>query len=713
MVASTLIQHRDIPKKPWITKGILRSISNKNALYKRFMKEKNQVKKEVLSSNFKTYKNWLTKIMRASKTNYYVNFFETNKTNLRKTWKGIKTLVNCKAKKLSSPTSLLIDKTVVNDPLTIANSFNNFFGEIAVKTKSNVRPVNKCFSDYLSAPNQASLFLFPTDAIEIGYVIQSLSLNKAQGPNSIPTNFLKLLSPICSEIFSSIFNSCMISGIYPLCLKSANVVPVHKKESPLDPSNYRPISLLSNVNKIFEKVLYTRLISFLEKYSCLYSLQFGFRKGMNTSHAVLYLTELIRDCVDKGGFACGVFLDLQKAFDTVEHSILLQKLSHYGVRGRANSLFQSYLQDRSQFVTISGKTSDKCSVEHGVPQGSVLGPLLFLIYINDLNLCIRHSKTIHFADDTSLLNCNHSLRKMNKQVNHDLRLLDEWLRANKISLNTDKTEIILFRSSSKKPMNKSLIFRNHCKELKTVVKSLNFRISGQKIVPKPSVTYIGVKLNQYLNWDEHFATVIPKLSRANGMLAKIRHYVSHNTLISIYYAIFNSHLNYCSLVWGLLPKYILDKIRVLQNNALRLIYFKNRFEHSTPLYIDSGILPFQDQLTRSQCVFAFRQQANSVPSVFSDFCKKVTHVHPTLASRQHELALPQTNSVNHGSNSVKTQVAKSWNQIVPLLLAKEKNREIESEKKKEKVRYKAKALNDFNISSFSKEITEILLQLNV
>ena len=246
-----------------------------------------------------------------------------------------------------------------------------------------------------------------------------------------------------------------------------------------------------------------------------------------------------------------------------------------------------------------------------------------------------------------------------------------------------------------------------------MVKSLNFGISGQKIVPKTSVTYLGVKLNQYLNWDEHFATVIPKLSRANGMLAKIRHYVSHNTLISIYYAIFNSHLNYCFLVWGLLPKYILDKIRVLQNNALRLIYFKNRFEHSTPLYIDSGILPFQDQLTRSQCVFAFRQQANSVPLVFSDFCKKVTHVHPTLASRQHELALPQTNSVNHGSNSVKTQVAKSWNQIVPLLLAKEKNREIESEKKKEKVRYKAKALNDFNISSFSKEITEILLQLNV
>ena len=710
------IRLHDLPRKPWITKGILSSISHKNLLYKKFMKEKDLAKKDILSSNFKTYKNWLTKIIRASKTLYFKNYFEANRTNLRETWKGIRSLISCKGKNQPAPSSLIINKNIVNDPLAIANCFNDYFGKIAIDTKSTIRPVNKSFKDFLGTPNQSSLFLSPTNALEVGKVIQSLNVNKTEGPNSIPTNFLKLLSPTCSEILSSIFNSCISSGIYPSCLKTARVIPVFKKESPLEIGNYRPISLLSNINKIFEKLLHSRLVSFLEKYSCLYSLQFGFRKGLSTSHAVLYLTELIRESIDKGGFACGVFLDLKKAFDTVEHSILLQKMSHYGVRGTANSLFQSYLKDRSQYVSIKGKSSKNVVMEHGVPQGSVLGPLLFLIYINDLNLCIKHSKTVHFADDTSLLNCNQSLKKLNKQVNLDLRLLNEWLRANKICLNTDKTEIVLFRSSSKKPMKKSLNFRKSCPcKLKTDDKSLNFRISGQKIIPTDCVTYLGVKLNQFLNWEEHFATVIPKLSRANGMLAKIRHYVPRNTLFSIYHAIFNSHLNYCSLVWGKLPDYILDKISSLQNTALRLIYFKNRFESATPLYLDSKILPFRDQLIKKQCVFAFRQQIRAVPTMFSDFCQNVSIVHnqSTMASRQYGLSIPQSKTVTHGINSVKTQVAKSWNQMIPLLFKRENEKEKESVKRGDKDTYVAKDLHDFEILTFSNEVTDILLKLHL
>ena len=647
------VRHKDIPRKPWITKGILTSIRHKNALYKKFIVEKNAQKKEELHSNFKSYRNWLTKILRLSKTSHYKAFFDMHKTNLRETWQGIRSLVSYKSRKNSSPSSLLINKVIQNDPLTIANCFNEYFGSIASKTKAKIRPINKSFADYLCEPNQSSMFFSPINAIEIGKIIQSLHVNKAQGPSSIPTNFLKLLSPTCSEILSDIFNSCLTLGIYPSCLKCANVIPVFKKGSPLDSCNYRPISLLSNVNKIFEKLLHSRLSSFLDKYSCLYPLQFGFRKGHSTAHAVMYLTELIRDCIDKGKFACGVFLDLQKAFDTVDHSILLTKMSHYGIRGKANSLFKSYLEDRSQYVTIDGRTSEKCSIKHGVPQGSVLGPLLFLIYINDLNFSIKHSRTIHFADDTSLLNCNRSLKKLNKQVNHDLRLLNEWLRSNKISLNADKTEIILFRSSARKAIRKSL----------------NFRINGQKILPKSSVTYLGVKINQFLSWKDHFMLLESKLSRANGILAKLRHYVSQETLINVYHAIFNSHLNYCLLVWGKLPNYITDKIRSLQNSALRLIHFKTRSDRTAPLYRSSQILPFKAQLIKYQCLFAFDQLRKATPTVFSDFCLPIsdTHDHDTVASTQQLLSIPRTNTVNYGTNSAKTQVVKSWNSIIPCL----------------------------------------------
>ena len=189
--------------------------------------------------------------------------------------------------------------------------------------------------------------------------------------------------------------------------------------------------------------------------------QFGFRKGHSTNHAVIALTELVRKALDTGQFAAGVFIDLKKAFDTVEHDILIHKLEHYGIRGPTLSVIRSYLTDRSQCVEIRNTFSKYIPIKHGVPQGSVLGPLLFIIYINDLHRSLENSTAIHFADDTSLVCCNKSIKKLNRNVNRDLALLVHWLRANKISLNTSKTELILFRSTRK-----------------TLTKKLNFRLSG-------------------------------------------------------------------------------------------------------------------------------------------------------------------------------------------------------------------------------------------
>ena len=227
--------------------------------------------------------------------------------------------------------------------------------------------------------------------------------SKGTGPNSIPPIILRKLSNIISTAISNLCNRSLKTGIFPEILKMARVIPIHKKESKLEVSNYRPISLLSNINKIFEKVMSVRMRNYFERSHILYNLQFGFREKHSTNHAVMNMVQKIQEAIKDNSIAIGVFIDLQKAFDTVNHNILLDKLDSYGVRGMAKNWIKSHLASRQQFVSIDGVESDKEYIFHGVPQGSVLGPLLFTIYINDMYMCIRNSTAFHFADDTNLL----------------------------------------------------------------------------------------------------------------------------------------------------------------------------------------------------------------------------------------------------------------------------------------------------------------------
>ena len=253
--------------------------------------------------------------------------------------------------------------------------------------------------------NFNSFFITPTDSQEFISIISSLSDNKSSGQNSIPTRILKLLKKDISTQLVDIFNLSFSSGIYPTPLKTANVIPIHKKDSKLECSNYRPNALLSNIDKILEKLMHKRLSNFLDKNKLIYSFIY-----YATSYALIHLTETIKQSLDQGLFSCGIFVDLQKAFDTVDHDILLGKLEHYGIRGITNKWFETYLKDRQQFVSINGYSSECVSMPIGVPQGSALGPLLFLLYINDLNLAIKHCKVHHFPDDTNLLYTDNSIK---------------------------------------------------------------------------------------------------------------------------------------------------------------------------------------------------------------------------------------------------------------------------------------------------------------
>ena len=271
---------------------------------------------------------------------YYQKFFTKNANDIKNTWKGIRNIINIRNSNKGQPTSMLIGKELSTDPTKIADGFNTFFSSIAKNLQSKIYFAGEDYTNYLNNPLNQRFLFESADSTEIILIINSFEVSKATGPHSIPTDILKLIkSNICYPL-KEIINLSFATGIYPIKLKIAKVNPVFKnKGDPLHITNYRPISLLSNINKIFEILIYSRLYTFLNLHNCIYELQFGFRSKHSTNHALLSLTEMIREALDSGNFACGIFLDLQKAFDTVDHQILLKKLEHYGITGRANDWF--------------------------------------------------------------------------------------------------------------------------------------------------------------------------------------------------------------------------------------------------------------------------------------------------------------------------------------------------------------------------------------
>ena len=261
------------------------------------------------------------------------------------------------------------------------------------------------------------------------------------------------------------------------------MIPIFKKDDPLDCVNYRPISLLPIFSKIFENIIYSRLFKFLESNKLIYTRQFGFRANHSTNHALISMTESIKSFLDNGDFGSGIFIDLEKAFDTVNHQILCNKLNYYGFRGKFNNLLKSFLSNRKQFVSINGFDSSHLEIKCGVPQGSTLGPLLFLLYINDLRYSWKYSTVSHFADDTSIIYSSNHLKTIETNLNFDLKCVPEWLKSNRLSLNVKKTKLLFFRS-----------------KYKTIQENISIKIQGVRINPSSHVKYLGIFIDEHLSW---------------------------------------------------------------------------------------------------------------------------------------------------------------------------------------------------------------------
>ena len=463
-----------------------------------------------------------------------------------------------------------------------------------------IPPQNISPLKFMGNPITNSIFLPDVTTDEMKNIVLSLK-NGAAGWDDITPHMLKMIGNSINHPLVYMINLSLQQGIFPKELKIANVLPLFKANDPSVFNNYRPVSLLCVLSKVYEKVMYNRLIRFLEDFNILFENQFGFRKLHSSYMALMVLTDKLIKSLEKGEFVIGVYLDFSKAFDTVDHAILLSKLSHYGVRGNALQWFKSYLSDRKQYVTYNGVSSPVNNITCGVPQGSILGPLLFLLYINDLGCVSSSTTSILFADDTNLFKTGNDLNKMQEELNFELSKISHWLKVNKLSLNIGKTHFMVFTNKKKR------------------LDELNIMIDGIKIEEVRKTKFLGVIIDNKLSWKDHVTHVANKVSRGLGMIIKARNYLNTKGLITLYYTFVYPYLTYCNHIWGNIYQSNLKHLCILQNKILRIIAGVKPRVSAGPLYESLGIIKLDDINKYLIARFMYRFCVDMVPRLFSSF----------------------------------------------------------------------------------------------
>ncbi len=590
---------------PWMTNEVMKLIKIRDRLFER---KKREPDNSTVTDAYKRVRNKVSREIKKSKNDHYKKYFESHSNNIKKTWEGIRKIIN-PGKPIGYGISQLNFKgKIIDDPNDIANSLNSFFVNVGPNTEKTVpRAGNLSPDKFLKNRNRVEFIMANISEDDVLKIIQSLPV-KGTGPASIPLKLLKLVANIVVVPLCYIINVSFTTGVFPDALKIAKVIALHKGGPSDNVNNYRPISLLSIFDKIIEKLMHKRLYEFLDEHDILFINQFGFRKKSSTIHALLDITERIRQSMDNGKYGCGVFIDLKKAFDTVNHDILLTKLEHYGIRNNILNWFKSYLSDRKQYVFFNGVSSEVLNISCGVPQGSVLGPLLFLLYINDLPNISSKLQFFLFADDTNLYYESDDLIELEKTMNKELKLLSLWLNVNRLALNISKTNFIIFRGYRKPYAHNVTLLMNK-----------------KAIEQKSHVKYLGILIDEHLNWKEHISNVTKKISRSVGIICKLRSCLNISLLRTIYYSLVYSHLNYGIHAWGSACKTDIEKILLLQKKAVRAMTGNRWYQtygnpgplaSSDPLFKKLGILKINDIYKLNVGKFIFACLSHLTPPLF-------------------------------------------------------------------------------------------------
>lgn len=601
---------RNKKRKPWMTNGIVKSICTRDTLFQQHIKRPQDIE---IKNQYINYRNKINSLVKKAKSKYLKNLmYNTEKVDSKKLWEGVKTITNNSTKCNKEIKYILKNATKITNKSEMAKQFNNYYANVGHNLAQKID-----YSPPLASTTEvtSSLFLYPTDVPEIKKFIKELKVNKAPGKDGITPKIIKDLEEYISKPLCYIFNKVLETGVYPSPFKEAIIKPLYKSGDKNLIENYRPISIISNFGKLLEKIIKVRLVNYLDKHNLISNCQYGFQEKKSTNDAMAKLVSYMYNALDQSKPSLCVFLDLAKAFDTVSHEQLLSKLESIGIRGNVLDLFKNYLGNRKQYVKIDNSLSTYELVTYGVPQGTVLGPVLFIIYMNDILTQKSAGEIISFADDTAIFYSSETWEMLKSIVEKDLKQIKNYFDSKILTINYNKTHYLPITSlAGNLPNYKSLQIRDGDKVL--------------EIASAEKVKYLGIYIDQHLRWQFHIQALVQKLRGLIYKFRQLKQVLNIKELRTLYIALVESILRYGIIAWGGGGVTYLKPLDNIQKRILKILYGKHICFPSETLFQISNLFTIK-QLYYYNCLIHQYKTRNTAVCISHDYntrCREMGHL---------------------------------------------------------------------------------------